>query len=61
MASGMNGQQFEFLGYLPIDNNDRVKAVKEMESGFTKKTEHTNIHRNTLPQQSIAGGAFENL
>lgn len=37
MASGMNGQQFEFLGYLPIDNNDRVKAVKEMEAVSQKK------------------------
>src|SRR4029079_804176 len=26
MASGMNGQQFQFLGYLPIENHERVKA-----------------------------------
>ena len=25
MASGMNGQQFEFVGYLPIDHAERVK------------------------------------
>ncbi len=31
MASGMNGQQFEFCGYLPIDNNARVKKIKELE------------------------------
>ena len=31
MASGMNGQQFEFVGYLPIDTTERAKAVKEME------------------------------
>ncbi len=31
MASGMNGQQFEFVGYLPIDITERAKAVKEME------------------------------
>ncbi|MEP7111066.1 MAG: SAM-dependent methyltransferase [Ferruginibacter sp.] len=37
MASGMNGQQFEFLGYLPIDNNERVKAVKELELNSQKK------------------------
>jgi len=37
MASGMNGQQFEFLGYLPIDNIERVKAVKEMEAASQKK------------------------
>lgn len=37
MASGMNGQQFEFLGYLPIDNNDRVKSIQAMEINSQKK------------------------
>ncbi|MBO9617666.1 MAG: SAM-dependent methyltransferase [Niabella sp.] len=32
MASGLNGQQFSFLGYLPIDNTQRIKAVKELEN-----------------------------
>lgn len=31
MASGFNGQSFAFLGYLPIDSYERVKAVKNME------------------------------
>jgi 16S rRNA (cytidine1402-2'-O)-methyltransferase len=37
MASGMNGQQFEFVGYLPIDNNERIKTIKEMETTSAKK------------------------
>lgn len=37
MASGMNGQQFEFLGYLPIDSAERAKAVKDMELRSEKK------------------------
>ena len=37
MASGMNGQQFEFVGYLPIDMTDRVKALKELETTSQKK------------------------
>jgi 16S rRNA (cytidine1402-2'-O)-methyltransferase len=37
MASGMNGQQFEFVGYLPIDMMERAKAVKEMELTSQKK------------------------
>jgi len=37
MASGMNGQQFEFAGYLPIDNSERMKALKEMELTSQKK------------------------
>ena len=32
MASGMNGQQFEFTGYLPIENAARSKKIKELES-----------------------------
>ncbi len=37
MASGMNGQQFEFIGYLPIDNGEKVKAIKELELTSQKK------------------------
>lgn len=31
MASGMNGQNFAFNGYLPIDRADRKKAIKQLE------------------------------
>lgn len=31
MASGMNGQHFQFAGYLPIDANERVKAIRNLE------------------------------
>jgi 16S rRNA (cytidine1402-2'-O)-methyltransferase len=37
MASGMNGQQFQFVGYLPIDNNQRVKSIKDLEIESAKK------------------------
>lgn len=37
MASGMNGQQFKFVGYLPIQNPERNKAIKELESESAKK------------------------
>jgi len=37
MASGMNGQQFQFHGYLPIDNQQRIKAIKDLESESSKK------------------------
>ena len=32
MASGFNGQSFAFVGYLPIQPADRVKALKKLES-----------------------------
>lgn len=37
MASGMNGQQFQFVGYLPIDNQEKIKAIKELETESKKK------------------------
>jgi 16S rRNA (cytidine1402-2'-O)-methyltransferase len=37
MASGMNGQQFRFSGYLPIDSAERIKAIRELESESQKK------------------------
>lgn len=32
MASGFNGQSFAFNGYLPVDNNQRIKAIKKLEN-----------------------------
>lgn len=37
MASGMNGQQFQFAGYLPIANQERIKAIKNLEAESAKK------------------------
>ncbi|MFK8058893.1 MAG: SAM-dependent methyltransferase [Polaribacter sp.] len=31
MSSGMNGQNFAFNGYLPIDKSDRKRAIKDLE------------------------------
>lgn len=31
MSSGFNGQNFAFNGYLPIENSERKKAIKELE------------------------------
>ena len=37
MASGMNGQHFQFLGYLPIDIAERTKALKNLEAESKQK------------------------
>ena len=57
MASGMNGQQFEFVGYLPIDNADRIKRIKELELS-SQKNNSTKIfietpYRNNQLVESI--------
>lgn len=37
MASGMNGQQFQFVGYLPIDTAQKIKTIKNLESESKQK------------------------
>ena len=39
MASGMNGQNFAFNGYLPIDNSDKKKVIKELEKLSKEKNQ----------------------
>jgi 16S rRNA (cytidine1402-2'-O)-methyltransferase len=37
MASGLNGQHFTFNGYLPIDNGERIKKIKQLEEESHRK------------------------
>ncbi len=39
MSSGMNGQNFAFNGYLPIDKADRKRAIKELEKLSREKNQ----------------------
>ena len=46
MASGMNGQNFAFSGYLPINKNERVRALRKLEN-LARKTGQTQIFMET--------------
>ena len=46
IASGFNGQNFAFNGYLPIDKKERSKKIKELES-LSKKNRQTQIFMET--------------
>lgn len=46
MASGMNGQNFAFNGYLPIDKADRKKKIKELER-LSRDKDQTQIFIET--------------
>ncbi|MFL5808579.1 MAG: SAM-dependent methyltransferase [Flavisolibacter sp.] len=37
MASGMNGQEFRFAGYLPIETGEKIKTIKSLESESRQK------------------------
>jgi 16S rRNA (cytidine1402-2'-O)-methyltransferase len=37
MASGLNGQRFQFNGYLPIENAEKLKTLKQLEAESMKK------------------------
>lgn len=37
MGSGMNGQHFEFAGYLPIDAQARARSLKELEADSLRR------------------------
>ena len=39
MASGFNGQNFVFHGYLPVDKNERGRKVQQLETDAIKKNQ----------------------
>lgn len=46
MSSGLNGQNFAFVGYLPINKFERRKSIKKIES-LTQETGQTQIFIET--------------
>ena len=56
-ASGLNGQHFAFVGYLPQEASERAKRVRELES-FSIKTGQTQLfietpYRNVVMMQTL--------
>lgn len=59
MASGFNGQNFAFVGYLPKEQNQRNKRIRELESRIYKE-EQTQLfietpYRNNQMLESLLG------
>jgi len=46
MSSGLNGQNFAFNGYLPINKSDRNRKIKDLEK-LSKRTNQTQIFMET--------------
>jgi 16S rRNA (cytidine1402-2'-O)-methyltransferase len=57
MASGMNGQRFAFLGYLPADGAQRARKVKEVEDRSRGETQIfiETPHRCAAMLQTLLG------
>lgn len=58
MASGFNGQGFAFNGYLPVDEKEREKKLRELEN-ISRKHDMTQIfietpYRNNRMVESLA-------
>ena len=58
MASGMNGQHFQFHGYLPIDSNERKRKIQSLEAdanakGCTQLFIETTYRNNQLLEAII--------
>ena len=58
IASGFNGQQFSFNGYLPIDSNEKRTALKKLENlvrqtGFTQIFMETPYRNEKLIEEMI--------
>jgi len=65
-ASGFNGQQFTFHGYLPIDKADQSKKLKQMETeaartGYTQVFMETPFRNNQLLQAIVTSCACTTL
>lgn len=52
MASGLNGQQFSFYGYLSLRDDERLSEIRFMEE-FSNRTGHTQIFMETPHRNQI--------
>ena len=57
MASGLNGQKFAFQGYLPVENKEREKSIRDLES-YSRRNGITQIfietpYRNNKMMESL--------
>ena len=60
-ASGLNGQSFAFVGYLPVDNVQRLNRARELEA-LSKRLQQTQIMIETpYRNQALLGALLAGL
>ncbi len=55
MASGLNGQNFAFNGYLPKDSQERTQKIRSLEDRSFKDKANPDLYGNTVPQSKHFG------
>lgn len=61
MASGLNGQQFAFNGYLPVDANEASKKIKELERESKLKNQTQIFIETPYRNNSVFGHLIKHL
>ncbi len=61
MASGLNGQQFAFHGYLPIDAKEANQSIKELEKESRTKNQTQIFIETPYRNNQLAANLFKGL
>jgi 16S rRNA (cytidine1402-2'-O)-methyltransferase len=61
MASGLNGQQFAFHGYLPIEEKEATKVIRELESESKQKNQTQIFIETPYRNNSIFANLLKTL
>jgi 16S rRNA C1402 (ribose-2'-O) methylase RsmI len=59
-ASGLNGQNFAFVGYIPNTPTERAQRIRELESLALKSGQTQLFIENALPQCRCTSGLAAN-
>lgn len=61
MSSGLNGQQFAFNGYLPIENDEREKAIRFYEKESAQRNQTQIFIETPYRNNSLLASLIKNL
>ncbi|MBS1558727.1 MAG: SAM-dependent methyltransferase [Bacteroidetes bacterium] len=61
MASGLNGQQFAFHGYLPIDAHEQARKIKELEKESIQKKQTQLFIETPYRNNQLVKNLLQNL
>jgi 16S rRNA (cytidine1402-2'-O)-methyltransferase len=61
MASGLNGQQFAFHGYLPVEAKEAIQKIKELERESKQKKQTQIVIETPYRNNSVFDHLLKNL